>query len=86
MGFIGFDDVLSGFTGVPEVLGSWGTPAVLPGPAVPGGGPGALAAALTALPRTGHLAERLWLLGGLGLGLTAAGIVAAAALRGRRPD
>ncbi|WP_327682905.1 hypothetical protein [Streptomyces sp. NBC_00467] len=32
----------------------------------------------------GHSTERLWLLGGLALSLTAAGVVAVAATRGRR--
>ncbi|MER7666518.1 MULTISPECIES: hypothetical protein [unclassified Streptomyces] len=32
----------------------------------------------------GHSTERLWLLGGLALSLTAAGVIAVAATRGRR--
>ncbi|MBT2439665.1 hypothetical protein J7E93_05925 [Streptomyces sp. ISL-36] len=47
-----------------------------PGPARPGPG-GSMA-------KTGSAAERLWLLGGLALALAATGVVAKAALRGRR--
>ncbi|MEU0370099.1 hypothetical protein ABZ070_07505 [Streptomyces sp. NPDC006283] len=36
------------------------------------------------MARTGGTAEQLWLLGGVALSLTAAGIVAVAATRGRR--
>ncbi|QIP85870.1 hypothetical protein GLX30_19605 [Streptomyces sp. Tu 2975] len=38
------------------------------------------------MARTGGTAEQLWLLGGVALSLTAAGIVAVAATRGRRRD
>ncbi|MFI2368239.1 hypothetical protein [Streptomyces sp. NPDC018833] len=36
--------------------------------------------------RTGSTAEQLWLLGGVALSITAAGVVAAAAARGRKRD
>jgi len=38
------------------------------------------------LARTGSTAEQLWLLGGIALSLTAAGVVAVVAARGRRRD
>ncbi|GGT20411.1 hypothetical protein GCM10010271_24370 [Streptomyces kurssanovii] len=38
------------------------------------------------MARTGGTAEQLWLLGGVALSLTAAGIIAVAATRGRRRD
>ncbi|MEU9776640.1 hypothetical protein [Streptomyces sp. NPDC047968] len=38
------------------------------------------------LARTGTAAEQLWLLGGVVLSLTAAGVVAVAAVRGRKRD
>ncbi|MFJ8075583.1 hypothetical protein ACIQ7Q_16990 [Streptomyces sp. NPDC096176] len=38
------------------------------------------------MARTGGTAEQLWLLGGVALSLTAVGIVAVAAARGRRRD
>ncbi|MFF5566136.1 hypothetical protein ACFY7Z_06175 [Streptomyces sp. NPDC012623] len=40
--------------------------------------------AMNALAQTGTAAERLWLLGGVALALTGAGVVALAAARGRR--
>ncbi|MEV7426343.1 MULTISPECIES: hypothetical protein [unclassified Streptomyces] len=40
--------------------------------------------AVSALAQTGTSAERLWLLGGVALALTGAGVVAVAATRGRR--
>ncbi|WP_147286019.1 hypothetical protein [Streptomyces corynorhini] len=40
--------------------------------------------AVTALAQTGSAAERLWLLGGVALALTGAGVVALAAARGGR--
>ncbi|MFF8845741.1 hypothetical protein ACF08N_23990 [Streptomyces sp. NPDC015127] len=38
------------------------------------------------LARTGSTAEQLWLLGGVALSLTAAGVIAVAAVRGRNRD
>ncbi|MGW2514458.1 hypothetical protein ACWC0A_34790 [Streptomyces scopuliridis] len=45
---------------------------------------GPLSAVHAQLAETGRAAERLWLLGGVVLALTGAGVVALAALRGRR--
>ncbi|MFE2035476.1 hypothetical protein ACFXBB_19930 [Streptomyces scopuliridis] len=45
---------------------------------------GPLSAVHAPLAEAGRAAERLWLLGGVVLALTGAGVVALAALRGRR--
>jgi uncharacterized membrane protein YqjE len=55
------------------------TTAATLGPATP-----ATAARQVEMARTGATTEQLWLLGGIALSLTAAGLVALAATRGRR--
>ncbi len=56
-------------------------------PGAPGpDGPPDARGAVAPEQESGRGAERLWLLGGLALSLTAAGVVAVAAARGRRGD
>ncbi|MGW1137838.1 hypothetical protein [Streptomyces zhihengii] len=71
------------------LLGAAAPAAAAPVPApvdAPGPVPVAAPAAPAELARTGSTAEQLWLLGGVALSLTAAGVVAVAASRGRKRD